>query len=223
MGGPLGLISLCSDICRGYVLIMDPWLTFFVPNLHRTPLGMVDLNKLHKNPRPIFDSSFRPAPWAMAINNFTSKHSEPEIVFPLAWIRYLTWLWNLRITYPWLELYLGDDDVSGAFRQVKYNPNLVAMHAFLVFGVLFMSTGQTFGDCTSPANWEPVARNRQQYAQFLWRQVLTLAKGMKYLPRLLFAPPPSSAVVATFAQATPDLLDTGVVRRRVWQEESSTV
>jgi hypothetical protein len=90
----------------------------------------------------------------MAINDFTSKHSEPEIVFPLAWICYLTWLWNLRITNPRLELYLGGDDVSGAFRQVKYNPNQVAMHAFLVFGVLFMSTGQTFGDCTSPANWE---------------------------------------------------------------------
>jgi hypothetical protein len=65
---------------------MDPWLTFFIPNLHRTPLGMVDLNKPHKNPRPIFDSSFRPAPSAMAINDFTTKLSEPEIVFPLAWI-----------------------------------------------------------------------------------------------------------------------------------------
>jgi hypothetical protein len=40
-----------------------------------------------------------------------------------------------------LEIYLGDDDVSGAFRQVKYNPNMVVMHAFLVFDVLFMSTG----------------------------------------------------------------------------------
>jgi hypothetical protein len=30
--------ALLKDIRRGYVLIMDPWLTFFVPNLHRTPL-----------------------------------------------------------------------------------------------------------------------------------------------------------------------------------------
>jgi hypothetical protein len=97
--------ALVKVIRQGYALIMDPLLTFFVPNLHCTPLGMVDLNKLHKNPRPIFDSSFRSAPWAMAINDFTSKHSEREIVFPLAWVRYLTWLWNLRITYPWLELY----------------------------------------------------------------------------------------------------------------------
>jgi hypothetical protein len=203
--------ALVKDIRRGYVLIMDPWLTFFVPNLHRTPLGMVDLNKPHKNPRPIFYSSFCLSPWAMAINDFTSKLSEPEIVFPLAWIKYLTWLWNLRITYPWVELYLGDDDVSGAFRQIKYNPNLVAMHAFLVFGILFMSTGQTFGDCTSPANWEPVARNRQQYARFLWMQIATLVRGLPHLPKLIFAPPASQATVAHFVQATPNSLNTGVL------------
>jgi hypothetical protein len=203
--------ALIKDIRRGYVLIMDPWLTFFVPNLHRTPLGMVDLCKPHKNPRPIFDSSFRPTSWAMAINDFTSKLTEPDIVFPLAWLHYLTWLWNLRITYPWFEIYLGDDDVSGAFRQVKYNPNLVAMHAFLVFGVLFMSTGQTFGDCTSPANWEPVARNRQQYARFLWYQATTLARALKHLPKLQFAPSPSALAKSKFIQATPDSLNQGVL------------
>jgi hypothetical protein len=56
--------ALVKDIQRGYVLIMDPWLTFFVPNLHRTPLGMVNLDQpYNKKPRPIFNSSFRPAPW----------------------------------------------------------------------------------------------------------------------------------------------------------------
>jgi hypothetical protein len=190
---------------------MDPWLNVFIPDLHCTPLGMVDLNKPHKDPRPIFDSSFRPGLWAMAIIDFTTKLLEPEIVFPLAWIRCLNWVLNLRIAYPRQELYLGDDDVSGAFRQVKYNPNLVAMHAFLVFGTLFMSTGQTCGDCTSPANWEPVARNRQQYARFLWKQIDTLAQGLPHLPKLLFAPPASSAIMAKFVQATPDSLNTGVL------------
>jgi hypothetical protein len=203
--------ALAKDIRRGYVLVMDPWLVFFVPNLHRTPLGMVDLSKIHKNPRPIFDSTFRPTSWAMAINDFTNKRTEPKIVFPKAWVFYLTWLWNLRITYPREELYLGDDDVSGAFRQVKYNPNLVAMHAFLVFGVLFMSTGQTFGDCTSPANWEPVARNRQKYAQYLWHQANTLGRALKHLPTLQFAATPSPRIVSTFVQATLDAFNPGVL------------
>jgi hypothetical protein len=147
----------------------------------------------------------------MAINAFTCKETEPEIDFPKAWLMRLAWLWNLRITYPWLEIYLGDDDVSGAFRQVKYNPNVVAMHAFLVFGVLFMSTGQTFGDCTSPASWEPVARSRQQYARYLWHQANTLARALQHLPVLHFADPPTAATVGSFVQATPDLLNPGVL------------
>jgi hypothetical protein len=32
--------ALVKDIRRGYVLIMDPWLAFFFPNLHLMPLGM---------------------------------------------------------------------------------------------------------------------------------------------------------------------------------------
>jgi hypothetical protein len=147
----------------------------------------------------------------MAINDFISKSSEPEIIFPLAWINYLTWLWNLRITYPCVELYLGDDDVSGAFWQVKHNSNLVAMHAFLVFGILFMSTGQTFGDCTSPANWEPVASNRQQYARFLWMQIDALARGLPHLPQVIFASPASKAAVAQFFHATAGSLNTGAL------------
>jgi hypothetical protein len=203
--------ALVKDIRRGYGLIMDPWLAFFIPNLHLMPLGMVDISKLHKNPRPIFDSSFRPQPWAMAINDYTSKTTEPEIVFPQAWINYLTWVWNLRIRYHREELYLGNDDVSGAFRQVKYNPNLVAMHAFLGFGVLFLSTGHTFGDCTSPVNWEPVARKRQQKARYLWNQATTLARALKHLPTLHFAPVPSTTVVASFVQASADSINKGVL------------
>jgi hypothetical protein len=41
--------ALVKDIRRGYVLIMDPRQAFFIPNLHLTPLGMVDISKLYKN------------------------------------------------------------------------------------------------------------------------------------------------------------------------------
>jgi hypothetical protein len=176
------------------------------------PLGMVDLSKLHEDPRPIFHSSCRPTPGGMAINDFTSKHTEPEIVFPQAWFHCLTWLWNLCITYPWVEFHLGNDDVSGAFRQVTYNPNLGAMHAFLVLGVIFMSTGQTFGDCTRPANWEPVVRNQQQYIWYLWHQETTLARAFKHLSNLQSAATPSKQIIESFVQATtPDTLNHGVL------------
>jgi hypothetical protein len=185
-----------------------------MPNLHGMSLGMVDLSKSYKKPALFSIAAFvpHPTPWAIATNDFTSKLMEPEIMFPKAWLLYLTWFWNLRINYPWAEIFLGDDNISGAFRQVNYNPNLVAMPAFLVFGVLYMSTGQTFEDCTSPANWGAMARNRQQYARYLWYQGTTLARALKHLPNLQFAAiPPPPPVVATFVQATPDPLNQGVL------------
>jgi hypothetical protein len=98
--------------------------------------------------------------------------------------------------------------ISGAFRHAKYNPNLVALHACLLFGFLFMSTGQTFGNCSSPANFEPIARARQKYAQFLWSQATTLSLARPYLPKLQFQPQPTDPNV--FTQSTPASLNQGV-------------
>jgi len=47
-----------------------------------------------------------------------------------AFSEFLVYLYNLRIPYPHREIFLGDDDVSSAFRQDKYHPDLVAMHCF---------------------------------------------------------------------------------------------
>jgi hypothetical protein len=205
---PKTMKAMSKDVRRGYSIVLNPRLAFLIPHLHTTPMGMVDLQKIYKEPRPIFDSSFRVEPSSMAINDWCDKSNEPDIYFPASFLNFCVWIYNLRISYPMCELYLVDDDVSGAFRHAKYNPNLVALHACLLFGFLFMSTGQTFGDCSSPANFEPIARARQQYAQFLWSQKTTLSLARPYLPKLQFQPHPTDSSV--FTQATPDSLNQGV-------------
>jgi hypothetical protein len=140
---------------------------YYSLNTHPTPLGLVDLAKRYKQPRLIFDSSFLPFLWCMGINQWTSKDTEPPVAFAPAFLTSLIWLYNLRFSYPALEIFLMDDDVSGAFRHGKYNPNVVGLHAFLLFRFLFFSTGQTFGDCTSPSNWDPFAKARRELAQSL--------------------------------------------------------
>ena len=71
-----------------------------------------------------------------------------------------------------------------------------------------MSTGQTFGDSPSPANFEPMARGRQQYAQHLWHQVDTLLLAAPCVPRLRFQAPPTDPSI--FFQPTADSFHTGV-------------
>lgn len=170
-------MAIAKDIRRGYTFAVHPTLTVFIPHLHRTPLGMVDLDKPYKQPRPVFYSSFCPHPWCNAINDCTDLSTEPDLIFAGSKMKFLRWLYNLRISYPNEEIYPGDDDVSGAFRQCKYNPFLVAMHSFLIFGKLVLSTGQTFGDGPSPSNWEPIAQARQQLAQAKWSDPTIIAQS----------------------------------------------
>ena len=74
-----------------------------------------------------------------------------------------------------------------------------------------MCTGLTFGDNTSPSNWEPIARARQQLAQHLWHNHdSTMEKAKPYLPEFNFAPPATPAERALFARAIADSINTGV-------------
>ena len=203
--------TLLKDSARGYCVLFDKRAVDFTLNCHVTPIGLVDHNNPHKNARPIFDASFRPEPWCSGINDWTTKTTEPSINFADALDKYFFWLYNLRITYPDEEIYLGDDDVSGAFRHQKYHPNLVGMHTCVLSGYMSVSTGLTFGDTTSPANFDPIAETRKALAKYLWKQPDTVAQAAVYLPRLELANPMTPTEIADIVPAQADLLNQGVL------------
>ena len=105
--------AMVKDARKGFTLLLDDRAILLMLHCHLTPQGIVDLNTLHKNPRPIFDSTFRPYPWCF----------EPPLTFSSAELGFMIWLYNLRVSYPTLEIYIADDNVSGAFRLMKYHPN----------------------------------------------------------------------------------------------------
>jgi len=124
----------------------------------------------------------------------------------------MVWLYNLRVTYPNLEIYLADDDISGAFCLMKYHPNLVSMHSSRQCGYCVVNTGGTFGNNTNPSNFDPLGLGRRQLAHYLWTAassaVLTITP---YLPALNLAPLPTSADVAAFRPADRDTTNPGVL------------
>jgi len=203
--------GLVKDHKRGFVIAMEPGLVHFVLNCHLTPQGIVDLDHPFKQPRPIFDSSFRPDHWCEAINDWTDKSTEPELFFAKSFMTFLQWVYWLRITYPFLEIYIADDDVCGAFRQLKYHPNLVALHCFMIEGLLVASLGLTFGDNTSPSNFEPVATCRVARARQLWHDPAVVERAAQFIPPVQFAPNPTPAEVADFVRADSDTQNSGVL------------
>ena len=203
--------TLIKDSKKGYVLLFDKRMVYFALNCHVTPIGLVGLDNKYKTPRPIFDSTFRPQPNFSGINDWTTKETEPPLHFGPSFGKYLVWLYNLRITYPTQEIFLGDDDISGAFRHQKYHPNLVGMHSCIMAGHLACSTGMTFGDNTSPSNFEPIADARRQLARYLWMQGDTISKTKKYLPAIQLAETPTRTEIDGFTRADRDSLNKGVM------------
>ncbi len=100
-------------------------------------------------------------------NNLVSNDDEPTIIFGNAWTNFLCSIYNLCITYPNKEIYLMDDDVVTAFRQVKYHPNIISAKAYSAGQYLFVPTGSTFGDKSSPPGFEPFAQARMALAKYL--------------------------------------------------------
>ena len=204
--------AVLKDNKRGFTLLFDKRLVRFLLNCHLTPQGMTDLDDLFKSPRILFDSTFRPEIWCMAINDWTHKDDEYTVPSELAEIQLMIWMFNLRITYPSKELYLVDVDVSGAFRWLKYDPEVVGMHTSIQCGIGVFNTGGTFGDCTTPGNWYIFADVRKELAKWLWlhqQDIIQLAD--EYLPELTIDPEPSEETVASFAPAEPDSVNVGVL------------
>jgi hypothetical protein len=96
--------SLVKEAKKGFVIYADEDIIHFTMKAHVTPLGMIDLQHLYKNRRPIFDSSFRPVPLSNAVNDWTNKSNEPAFHFAQSWDLSLYWIWNLRTTYPEEEI-----------------------------------------------------------------------------------------------------------------------
>ena len=146
-----------------YVMCFPGWISRFVPHLHVTPQGIVI--KPGKKDRIIFDASIKLDYDSYCINMATDKNNEPDILYGEAFMKHLIRIWNLRISYPDQDIYVWDDDVSGAFRQGKYNPDIATAFAFIIFNMLWIPCGTVFGSNTSPGNFEPIAMARMLLAQ----------------------------------------------------------
>ena len=202
---------LLKDHRRGNTLLVDPRLFAYIPNSHLSPQGLADLFNLWKEARHISDCSHRVHPESMSINDWTNKKNEPPVYFAGSFVRFCQWIYNLRISYPKRRILLGDDDMTNAFRFIKNNPSTVAMNGFMANGHLGFSTGQCFGACFSPPNFDQGAKGRQQQASYLWEKEpeRTLARAVDHTSQMVFEECTSTE---SFTQASKDALNTGVFR-----------
>ena len=112
---------------NNFVIPLPSWLWRFIPHLFFTPQHI--LEKLNKKDRQIFDAAYRHCPECIPINMMTpdAKKTELRCEFGDVKLRVLIRIWNLRITYPKLDIALHANDVKSCFRQLKHHPDVMGI------------------------------------------------------------------------------------------------
>jgi hypothetical protein len=192
---------------REFVLTFPAWITDLVPDLLVNPQALVVIPG--KKDRLVFDSSFMIDAESQPYNADCRLSLEPEIYFGSAFDRHLKYIYRLRISFPRKEIYLMDDDITAAFRQLKYNPNIISAKAFIIGRLLHICTGQNFGDVPSPPNFEPVAKARMSLASRLSMGDMYVPEFERHMEAMTFTPPltPDTYIVP----ARPDKFNQGVI------------
>lgn len=210
------LKALVKDHSRGFTLAIHEPMIDFVLNAHVTPQGLVNIHHERKKDRPVFDSSFHPDVHCFAINDANHKDNEPTIVFQHSFPKFLSSLYNLRISHPDQEIFLADDDIASAFRHIKYHPDIVATRGQVLHGYGVFNSGETFGDNTSPSNAEPAFRARSYLARWLFSHGPSNEELEKlvdpWIPDLKLAPELTEADKALLQRLDPDTHHPGVFR-----------
>jgi len=200
--------ALNKEERNNFIIPLPSWSSRFIPNLHLSPEGIII--KEGKKDRIIFDASFKIFPTSSCPNTWTSKFDEPPIWYSSAFARHLVRIWNLRISYPNLEIYLWDDDVAGAFRLVKYNPYIASAFSAVANSILCVPTGQVFGGNTSAQNFEGIAIAREYLSTHFSNESNQhlVSKHSKTLDLITYSPLPPPHTI--FVQATSDSTHKGV-------------
>jgi hypothetical protein len=210
--------SINKEIDRAYTIPLPSWFAPFIRNIHLSPLGLVE--KEGKKPRLIIDHTFQPpnsadeltVPTTVAINQMHSITTETPLQYGSTFMRHLIRLYNLRISYPMETIYLFDDDITSAFRHVKYNFFVAGAFCAMVNHLLLIQCAQTFGSTSSPSNYETLALCRaflsttfssESYAHLI-------EKHKSYLELVRWAASTDTSTSRITATCIQDILNKGV-------------
>jgi hypothetical protein len=160
------------------------YMSRYVPHCFITPQHA--LSKPGKTLRLIFDAAKRYNAHSTPLNMMTSTHRGTELrcLYGDAFVTFLERIWDLRITYPLLDVAMHANDIKSCFRQMKLHPDIMPAFSIVIANYLFLQTALPFGMDFSPQNWEPVRRLVEVLSQKLYKDQGLRAKHRKYLDLL---------------------------------------
>jgi hypothetical protein len=92
----------------------------------------------------------------------TQTGKEIQCLFGVSFQKILTRIWNLRISYPNLDIILHASDVKSCFCKLKHHPDVAGTLSFIVANIHYIPCGLTFGSNSPqlPGKYAAVWPNR---------------------------------------------------------------
>ena len=132
----------------------------------------------------------------------------PPIFYGTALTRYLSWVWNLRVQYPYEDILQLTDDISAAFHRILYAPAMAIVFASVWMEYLVIPVGTIFGSRSSPSTYMVHGELRSHFAQHM--PDAHLAPLTDLAARVDIGEDPPWEERQFFAQATADAINTGL-------------
>ena len=208
--------KLCKEEQLSYHVLLPRFLWHFIYSLHICLLTFV---RRHNDPkgRLCVDPSSTLGPDDTANTNRyipdpgTPGHLDenPPIFYGTAFMRYLTWIWNLRISYAREDIIQQVDDISAAFHRALYHPAMAVLFASVWENMLVIPVGIIFGARNSPSLYMLKGELRAHYAHHVPKaDSLPLTQ---LVTSIELGPEPSSQEIAEFSQAMADSQHQGII------------
>ena len=194
-----------------FVIPLRMWIARFVPHIFFSPTNV--LARPGKDPRFIFDASRRFTATSTPVNRMTSTHLGVELDCDYGTVltKILIRIWNLRITYPFLDIVLHANDVKSCFRQMKHHPDVMGAFSFIIADLMYLSCGLTFGADFSPSTWEVPRRIAEQLSEALFDDDSLVTKHRQKLDQIQWSKKLGKASEDDFVRAHPSSMHQGVL------------
>jgi hypothetical protein len=92
------------------------------------------------------------------LNKITPPEFEASTDSGLAKMKFLTRIYNWRISYPRLKIFLALADITACFRFPRIHIDVTRAFDFMAEELCFLATSMVFGSNTSASSWEPFRR-----------------------------------------------------------------
>lgn len=139
-----------------------------------------------------------------------SPDENPAVYYGTALMRYLQWVWDLRISYPREDILQMTDDISAAFHRVLYHPDMAVVFSSVWRHYLVIPVGTIFGARNGPSFYMEKGEMRSHVAAN--HPHPELLPDTELASEIVLPPEPTPDERAGFEQAVADSKFRGILR-----------